>query len=69
MHCPKCEAPTIVLDTRQHKWRRRECKACGHKFYTVESVVDDLPTAKRKKRAAPKPAKAPKLKEIGRAHV
>lgn len=51
MKCPKCGHATGVIDTRNHEWRRRECKseACGHRFYTQEVIVDGF-VARGKKR-------------------
>jgi len=43
--CPNCEShETIVLDVRSRRdnslRRRRQCKHCGHRFTTVEAVVE-----------------------------
>lgn len=45
--CPKCRGETDCRDTRTLKRkpgvrRRRECKACGEKFSTVEINLEDL---------------------------
>jgi transcriptional regulator NrdR family protein len=40
MNCPECKAGTKVLETRMtakgHRWRRRECIVCSHRFTTTE---------------------------------
>ena len=41
MHCPSCNAPTHVLESRRAEdgdavRRRRECTACGRRFTTFE---------------------------------
>lgn len=45
MFCPACESKTHVLETRKYFdkagsfyyiERRRECKACTHKFVSIE---------------------------------
>lgn len=42
MKCPKCgNVASTVTDSRmsadkEFKWRRRQCKACGHTWYTTE---------------------------------
>ena len=43
MKCPRCQAETRVLETREPK-RRRECTdpACGHRFSTVEVSTAEL---------------------------
>lgn len=46
MICIKCSNDTAVINSRPHKktpsvWRRRECKACGAVFTTVEVVADN----------------------------
>tara|TARA_Y100001938_G_C8049412_1_gene410845 strand:- start:909 stop:1148 length:240 start_codon:yes stop_codon:yes gene_type:complete len=45
MHCPECEAPTKVIDTRTDKnfcRRRRVCVNCDKRFNTREYTIDDL---------------------------
>jgi transcriptional regulator NrdR family protein len=59
MNCPKCDAATHVLDTRQKTKRRRECLSCGHRFSTVEVVVADEVAPRV---AAPEPKPEPKAK-------
>lgn len=58
MDCPKCSSRTLVVDTRDHVWRRRECQAegCKHRFYTQEVVVASRPSQKRTASSAPKKA-------------
>ena len=45
MKCPKCKCQNFrVLETRpgdESKTRRRECRACGYTFGTVEIVTTD----------------------------
>ena len=44
MRCPACEAKTRVLETRETRRgprRRHECQACGHRFSTLEILLDD----------------------------
>lgn len=46
IECSNCNASgSIVIDSREigtGKKRRRECKSCGHRFTTLESVVRDI---------------------------
>lgn len=47
MKCPKCEADTRVMSTREmqltpHPKRRRECIGCGHRFSTFEVEADEF---------------------------
>jgi len=56
MNCIECGGKTETLDTRHDKQentlrRRRQCKACGHRFATIEAVAPEKV----------KPAPAPKL--------
>lgn len=44
MNCPKCDAKTKVIDNvfdadRNEMYRYRLCSGCGHKYYTIETVV------------------------------
>lgn len=43
LHCPSCgRGPSTVLETRHRHdgiRRRRKCFKCGHRFWTVETVV------------------------------
>ncbi len=41
MNCPKCNAPTRVLETRKlvFRERRRECPV-GHRFWTQETILN-----------------------------
>ena len=46
MKCPKCECldqkvPNTNTYEPEMNIRRRTCKACGHKFYTIEMIIDD----------------------------
>jgi transcriptional repressor NrdR len=48
LHCPTCgKGPSTVLETR-HKpdgiRRRRKCYKCGHRFWTVETVIPAKPS-------------------------
>ncbi len=54
MNCPKCrEKDSRVIDSRIARdglsiRRRRECQKCGHRFTTVEEIVrEDLSVRKR----------------------
>lgn len=45
MKCPQCAGKTRVLDTRLRECdnsprRRHQCKCCGHRFSTIEMIVD-----------------------------
>lgn len=40
MKCPKCEAASRVIDTREPK-RRRVCES-GHKFSTIEVPMETI---------------------------
>ena len=58
MNCTECGGKTETLDTRHDKGsntsrRRRQCKDCGHRFATIETVEPE------KAKAAPvaKPAR------------
>jgi transcriptional regulator NrdR family protein len=45
MDCPKCYGKTTVLVTKVNEdyvRRRRECLECGHRYTTVEMVIDDI---------------------------
>lgn len=45
MNCPECDGKTIVRETKiieLNKYRKRMCKNCGHRFYTEETVVEDI---------------------------
>jgi len=58
MKCTKCNKATAVLESRtdgQQVNRRRECKSCGHRFKTAETVMADAPK-RVPKQAAKKPA-------------
>ena len=39
MKCPKCSAETEVLSTRYGDTRTRQCRGCGHRFMTLETLV------------------------------
>ncbi|MCW1970409.1 MAG: transcriptional regulator NrdR [Anaerolineae bacterium] len=48
MHCPVCDSTnTAVADTIRDVSgsirRRRECKACGRRFSTIERIIDNTP--------------------------
>lgn len=43
MNCPKCGEKTKVIDLStapDEKYRKRNCRVCGHKFYTIEYEVE-----------------------------
>jgi transcriptional regulator NrdR family protein len=48
MKCPDCQTKTRVEETRvlpeTHRWtkRRRVCKNCGLKLWTVEMPAEDV---------------------------
>lgn len=46
MKCPRCDAPTEVLETRNGTIRRRECFN-GHVFRTEETWKQNLPPRKK----------------------
>ena len=50
MNCLKCEGPTQVIDRRGVR-RRRECKACGHRFTTEEVVLGTPPRGPKPKKS------------------
>lgn len=42
MECPECKGKSIVQFTRKYNgvvYRSRECKVCGFKFDTMESLL------------------------------
>jgi transcriptional repressor NrdR len=46
VHCPRCNSPTSILETRKAEGgdalrRRRECTKCGHRFTTYERAVPE----------------------------
>jgi transcriptional repressor NrdR len=47
MHCPRCDSPTRILETRRTPdgaiRRRRECTSCGHRITTYERAVPETP--------------------------
>lgn len=50
MKCPECGCEALVIDSRDNDGdiaRRRECKACGHRFNTVESFLEGGKIVKR----------------------
>jgi hypothetical protein len=57
MNCPKCDAGTHVLETRQSR-RRRQCLSCGYRFSTIETLLDAPPVAAPVAVAEPKPEPA-----------
>ena len=43
MICPNCGEKTKVVDSSkapEETYRKRKCKACGHKFCTIEYEVE-----------------------------
>ena len=45
MKCPKCKARTKIIDSRPTKTsvrRRHVCKACNHRFTTIELRFDEV---------------------------
>lgn len=49
MNCPKCQAPTRVLNTREQTRRQRQCKGVNrHRFYTEEVTEEELQTLRHK---------------------
>jgi transcriptional repressor NrdR len=58
MHCPLCESPSRVLESRSAESgaairRRRQCSACGHRFTTYERYEQSLFVRKRSGRRQP----------------
>jgi len=57
MICPKCSADTRVIDSRSHEddagviRRRRECVACGNRFFTQEGTVNIAGMRAKRRRA------------------
>lgn len=51
MNCPKCDGKTHVLETRRFSnealRRRRECRACKHRFTTEERVIVIAPVDRK----------------------
>jgi hypothetical protein len=50
MKCPECGNEALVKDSRENDGdiiRRRECKACGYRFNTVESFNEGGKIVKR----------------------
>lgn len=44
MTCPVCGGATLVLDSASDCdsiYRKRKCKDCDHRFYTIEIEGDD----------------------------
>ena len=46
MNCPICNGKTGVLRNirnlkDEEMYRRRECKSCGHRFWTTEILVEE----------------------------
>ncbi len=44
MKCPLCQGKTRVLETRKADnfiKRRRECKECGYRFRTIETIKEE----------------------------
>lgn len=70
MNCPKCNAESSVIETRNVR-RRRECVSCKHRFSTLEVLAERGLRLKAKKveapvvpKAAPKPrVRRPVVKE------
>jgi len=58
--CPKCSSNTCVIDSRPHEddpgviRRRRECVACGLRFFTQEGTINiaGMPAKRRRAQAA-----------------
>lgn len=47
MICPECKTTKLItLETREYSdgsvFRRRGCKACGHRIRTLETITDDI---------------------------
>lgn len=45
MMCPNCGCWSTVIETREKtngsKRRRRECPECGHRFSTIEQIIEE----------------------------
>ena len=66
MHCPLCQSPTRVLETRRIDGRnalrrRRRCSSCGERFTTTEHL-ERGPTYVRKRDGARQPFDRAKLR-------
>ena len=67
MKCVKCKSETTVKDSRPHQEtirRRRICKKCNHKFFTLEILEEPpkvltLDSGKLKIEKPPKKKKEP----------
>jgi len=66
MRCPKCDGATQVVDRRGQR-RRRECKACGHRFSTMEILADEAKKlavpVQQEAKLEPKPRPKPQPKQ------
>lgn len=61
MNCPICSADTAVIDSRGTR-RRRKCKACGHRFSTLEVLADSITEPERPAKPPARPRAAIKLR-------
>lgn len=53
IYCPKCGGQTGVYSTRETDRgleRRRECRECGARYKTVETVVREISPEEGKKK-------------------
>lgn len=46
-YCPQCNGDTLVTDSRPNNYaiglvRSRKCKACGHRFTTIEITTAEF---------------------------
>lgn len=60
MRCPSCASETTVLESRKREtgtYRRRLCEACGSRFSTMETVIQEKRGPKPKADVSKKPAK------------
>ncbi|BDL40946.1 hypothetical protein [Methylorubrum sp. GM97] len=57
MICARCAGDTRVIDSRPHEddpgviRRRRECVACGHRFFTQEGTINIAGMRAKRRRA------------------
>lgn len=61
MRCPSCASETTVLESRKREtgiYRRRLCEACGSRFSTMETVIQEKRGPKPKADVSKKPAKS-----------
>jgi hypothetical protein len=67
MPCPECGGRTDVYDSRLNTQklirRRRECRACGFRFATIEIANEYQPLGRKEKPNAPIPVPPPAARQ------